>query len=180
MRPDFKTLCIVGLAGFCALLTIQNASNRKLVSGFAENFERGQHSEEIYKFRVANEVIKKMEANQVTEATYLLYMTANPEAESLRGSDIPTGLADELKDFGIRYQRFLQEQCAVDNYDACLLYGNLLAKHDDFDAAYDALLKSANSGNYSAMAALVDLYRNKKWSKHSEQSAKEWLNKVGK
>lgn len=180
MKADFKTFCIVGLIGLSAVLAMQNASNRELILGFADDFERDQHSQEIYEFRIAYAVIQKLEANQVTDATYLLYATANPDAKSLHAPDAPKWLAADLEDFGNRYHRFMKEQCAGDNFDACLLYGKLLAKQEDFDSAYDALLKSANSGNLSAMAALVDLYRNKKWSKHSEESAKEWLYKVGK
>ena len=74
----------------------------------------------------------------------------------------------------------MKKQCEANNYDACLYYGYWLVEQEKFDSAYSALTKSAENGDFSAMSALVNLYRNKDWPNHSEDKAIEWLHKIGK
>ena len=125
-------------------------------------------------------LLKEINGKNSDDTEYLIYLSAHMKASSLDLTNISPELAKSLKSFGSEYFDFMQEQCNSDRESACLQYGYLLEEDGNYDHAYAAYYKSAQAGNLSAMAALVDIYRNDRWSKNSEEKAQEWLMKIGK
>lgn len=180
MKPDFKTFCIIALAGLCSLLYFANQADSTFILRLADDLSQSQEFEARSSFRFAFKAIEELEAGQVGYAMHTLYQFADFNARDIARESANPGLASELESFRTMYPKFMEDQCEVDNYGACLSYGRWLVEQGSYDSAYDAFLKSAENGDLSAMSALVDLHRNSNWSNYSEEKATEWLNKIGK
>lgn len=133
----------------------------------------------IHDFNWSFSLIELLEKNEIGYAKYLLYTSALYDSEAIKEKNISPKLESDLTKFLKQYQHMIKEQCNAYNLDACVDYGLVLEKQEDYDSAHDVLLKAAKMGSFKAMSALADLYRNKNWSKYSEEKAQEWTLKLG-
>jgi hypothetical protein len=180
VKIHLKTSAILIFITLCVGVVVGSKFGSKPYEELFAEFKTSQHSGDVRRFRFANVVLETLRNQQVSDAAYLLFVTADMNSSDFVEEEVSPALKQELAKFRVQYHEFMQSQCALSHSRACLSFGYLLEEAGEYDLAYESFLESAEGGELAAMAALADLHRNSNWPKHSEEVAKEWLYKVGK
>jgi len=177
MKVEKQTIGIfILLVPICIALWVDSMTHRKLIEELLDDQQRHHKSSQEFQFDLARHLIDQLEKNEVVEAKYLLFTIGKMNYPR----EVSPSHTNEFAEFDSMYSDFMREQCSLDHFKSCVSYGGLLEQAGNFDLAYEAYIKGAQSGDLWSISALVGLYRNSGWSSHSEIKAKEWLLKLGK